>query len=371
MASESTPFSESLTAYKGYSELQDSLFFELVRVASGVSRSLSREPTAAEWDALYRMARRHGILGVLSDGINRLPQHQRPAKKLLFAWLLAAENIVKGNRLVDARLARHLGLLAERGFACCLLKGQGLGAYYPDPSLRTPGDLDLWVAAHRTRVIRFVRGRFPGVPVVYHHVEYPADRNIRIELHFTPTWMFDYFSNRRLQRFFSREARRHFSNRAVLADGTEIACPTADFNCVYLLVHLYRHLFSERISLKQLMDYHMMLRSAVLMQSERLSIVAIIRKLHLMRFCRAVMYVLQEIFELEDEYLLVPPDSRVGAFLVGEMMRNSESAGSALHRTVGRLRRNIELTKYYPHEVLWRPVFKCWQYVWRLRNDYL
>ena len=38
--------------------------------------------------------------------------------------------------------------------------------------------------------------------------------------------------------------------------GERIACPTRDFNAVFLLIHIYRHFFDEGIGLRQLMDYY-------------------------------------------------------------------------------------------------------------------
>ena len=42
--------------------------------------------------------------------------------------------------------------------------------------------------------------------------------------------------------------------------------------------------------------------------------------LHLTGFCRAVMYVLKEKLGLEDRYLLMEPDAKLGEFLFNEIM---------------------------------------------------
>ena len=50
------------------------------------------------------------------------------------------------------------------------------------------------------------------------------------------------------------------SNVVTLPDGYgEITVPTMSFNVIYILSHLYRHVFTEGIGLRQLIDYYFVL----------------------------------------------------------------------------------------------------------------
>ncbi len=66
--------------------------------------------------------------------------------------------------------------------------------------------------------------------------------------------------NHRLQKWLERNADLQCSNIVSLPDGAgEMATPTASFNAVYQLCHLYHHLFDEGIGLRQIIDYYYVL----------------------------------------------------------------------------------------------------------------
>ena len=137
-------------------------------------------------------------------------------------------------------------------------------------------------------------------------------------------------------------------------------------NRVYLLVHIYRHLFDEGIGLRQLLDYHFVLRQPC-SEAEREEAVRCLERLHLKRFAGAVMYVLQTVFGLEDEHLLVPPSSGRGQRLLAEIMK----AGNFGQHDERMVSRNMGFLTDYPGEVLWSPLFKIWHYAWRSHHGYL
>ena len=148
----------------------------------------------------------------------------------------------------------------------------------------------------------------------------------------------------------------------------EVAVPTLAMNRVYLLVHIYRHLFDEGIGLRQLLDYHFVLRQPC-SEAEREEAVRCLERLHLKRFAGAVMYVLQTVFGLEDEHLLVPPSPGRGQRLLAEIMKagnfgqhDERIRHDANETPFGRFRRkvsrNMGFLTDYPGEVLWSPLFK-------------
>lgn len=64
---------------------------ELFKAALGIRNSLSRIPSDAEWVNVYKLAARHGFVGFLYGGIERLPNEQQPHKMLLLKWFGQAE----------------------------------------------------------------------------------------------------------------------------------------------------------------------------------------------------------------------------------------------------------------------------------------
>ena len=45
----------------------------------------------------------------------------------------------------------------NEGFANCILKGQGNALLYPDHYMRTPGDIDIYLAGGRKRVMQYIK----------------------------------------------------------------------------------------------------------------------------------------------------------------------------------------------------------------------
>ena len=109
---------------------------------------------------------------------------------------------------------------------------------------------------------------------------------------------------------------------------------------------------------------------------ERSAAMHTLRSLGMKRFTSAVMWVLQEVFGLDDKYLLTPPNEKEGHFLLNEIMRSGNfgqydqflrrtSNDSDLSYALRKLRRIFRFIRSYPSEVLWSPLFKIWHYFWR------
>ena len=171
----------------------------------------------------------------------------------------------------------------------------------------------------------------------------------------------------------------HFNRSGASLTGTVgasiIPTPTLAFNRVYILVHIYRHLFHEGIGLRQLLDYYFVLHQGFT-EEERTETMRTLRSLRMQRFTAAVMWVLQEVFAMDDRYLLTDPNEEEGRFLLSEIML----AGNFGHYDVRikrsakvtewglfcrRVGRNLRFLRSYPSEVLWSPFFKLWHAVFR------
>lgn len=383
------------------------LFFELLQVAIGNRTMLSHAPTAEEWRELYLLAQKQTMVGIAFRGVEQLPEAQRPPKALLMQWYMATERIKAMNADMDRKAVAVAGKFRSEGFPGVVLKGQGVAKLYerphPNPlprrgnsgtaenhpdgnskqensqlsikEYRTPGDIDIWLHGERKEILRYVRQHVPDCRPVYHHVDFPVINGLDIEVHFTPSWMNSPVTNRRLQRFFDGE-RLRVKGEGFEAKGQQLPVPSLDFNRVYILVHIYRHLFHEGIGLRQLLDYYFVLCQGFT-EEERAETMCTLRSLKMQRFAAAVMWVLQEVYGMDDRYLLTAPDEREGRFLLSEIMLagnfghyderlQHERGESALHWGLRKVKRNFRFVSSYPSEVLWSPIFKLWHWVWRM-----
>lgn len=160
----------------------------------------------------------------------------------------------------------------------------------------------------------------PVREIVYHHADFPVLKDTEIEVHFTPSWMNDFPTDRRLQKYFRENMPRQLLHTVELPEGAgRIAVPTPDMNRIYILLHIYRHLFDEGVGLRQLLDYYFVL-CVPCSEEEKAQTLHMLDRLHMTRFASAVMYVLREVFGLEESRLLLPPSPLYGVRLLDEIM---------------------------------------------------
>ena len=372
---------------------QQKIFFDFLRFCIGSAKEIPGSLKEVDWKELYAIAKKQALLGVLFHGIRRLPKELAPEQKLLMQWMVMAEQIRKQNIRLFLDSVTVCQNFENEGFANCILKGQGNALLYPDPYMRTPGDIDIYLSGGRKKIMKYVDRVCPNQVMRYHHVDFPVMKTA-IEVHFTPSYMFCPIYNQRMQKWFEEVMGEQCNHRVSLPDGYgEIHVPQASFNVIYILSHLYRHIFTEGIGLRQLLDYYLVLvkwhtdltnltdsnKSLPQMTQINTDLDALRHKLKylgLWKFAQAVMYVLHEVFGLSEDRMIAPMDEREGRFLLDEIMRGgnfgqyddrmgSKVGESKIHRYFRMNLRNLRFVKHYPTEALSEPLFRTWFAVWK------
>ena len=236
---------------------QQKIFFDFLRFCIGSAKEIPDSLKDADWKELYVIAKKQCLVGVLLDGIKKLPAEQVGMKKgLLLQWMAESQMLEKANiRLNDAAI-QVSDWFRKKGFRTCILKGQGNALMYPNPYSRTPGDIDIWVEGGDKRVISFVRSISPHEKACYHHIEFPSYKGVEVEVHYRPSFLLCFWHNRKLQKYYERVKEEQFSHRVMLGEQGEIAIPTVEFNLIFQLTHIFSHLMNEGIGLRQLVDYY-------------------------------------------------------------------------------------------------------------------
>ena len=356
---------------------QHQIFFDFLRFCIGSESEIPSSLKEADWKELYRIAQKQALLGVLFCGIQRLPKNLVPEQKLLMQWMGMAQKIRQQNIRLFIDSAKVCKKFKEVGFRNCILKGQGNALLYPDPYMRTSGDIDIYIDGGRNRVMQYINKVCSNQVMRYHHVDFPVMKTA-IEVHFTPSYMFFPVHNRRMQKWFKKVMDLQCSNIVALPDGYgEITVPTMSFNVIYILSHLYRHVFTEGIGLRQLIDYYF-----VLVKSEERKVKNLtalqreLKYLGLWKFAGAVMYVLHEALGLPEAKMIAPIDVNEGRFLLAEIMQGGnfgqydtrlgikENEGK-LHRYLRMSLRNLRFVIHYPTEALSEPLFRTWFALWK------
>ena len=239
---------------------QYQIFFDFLRFCIGPAKEIPGSLKEVDWKELYAIAKKQCLVGVLFDGIKKLPaEHVGMKKEQLLQWMAESQMLEKANvRLNDAAI-QVSEWFRKKGFRTCILKGQGNALMYPNPYSRTPGDIDIWVEGGDKRVISFVRSISPHEKACYHHIEFPSYKGVEVEVHYRPSFLLCFWHDRKLQKYYERVKEKQFSHRVMLGEQGEIAIPTVEFNLIFQLTHIFSHLMNEGIGLRQLVDYYYVL----------------------------------------------------------------------------------------------------------------
>ena len=372
---------------------QQKIFFDFLRFCIGSVKDIPGSLKEVDWKELYAIAKKQALLGVLFCGIQRLPKELAPEQKLLMQWMVMAEQIRKQNIRQFLDSVKVCKNFENKGFANCILKGQGNALLYPDPYMRTPGDIDIYLSGGRRKIMKYVDQMCPNQVMRYHHVDFPVMKTA-IEVHFTPSYMFFPIHNSRMQKWFKEVMGEQCNHRVSLPDGYgEIHVPQVSFNVIYILSHLHRHIFTEGIGLRQLLDYYFVLvkwhtdltnltdsnKSLPQMTQINTDLDTLrheLKYLGLWKFTQAVMFVTKEVFGLSEDRMIAPMDEREGRFLLDEIMRGgnfgqydtrlgSKENEGKLHRYLRMSLRNLRFVKHYPTEALSEPLFRTWFALWK------
>lgn len=360
-------------------------FFELLQVSLGTREKLSRVPSNVQWGKLKEESMRQTVMGVMLDGIERLPKEQRPSFNCLLDWIGGVQ-VIEATYQHHCERARLLtSLFRAGGYSSCVLKGIGTAQLYPEPARRQCGDIDLWVSGRRKDVVAWLRTQCENDHQKWHHVEAKLFEDVKVEVHFHPVWLYNPFYNRRLQRWF-RELKdvqmEDSSNESYESREMGFNYPTAEFNVVYSLVHTFHHLMDEGVGLRHIVDYFYILKCFLAENTgyiQNMEIISALQRFGLSTFLGAMMYVLKEACGMAQEDLLFKPDCNAGRFLLDEIMLAGNFGHydarivrpkdeSFLHRNIRKFKRQLRFLRYYPGEVLCAPLWKTWHWCWRQVN---
>lgn len=362
--------------------MNEELFRELLLISIGKRGSFSLVPTTEDWHGLFFLAKKQALLGVCFEGIQMvMDSHSEQLvnlpPNLRLQWIGIAAMTQERNRLMNRRCVELQHAMASDGFRTCILKGQGVASFYDSLALlRQSGDIDIYVDADRATVLKYLKDK--GIPndgwdYVHAHPRFFGD--VEVELHYRLNVFRNLFLNRKFQKFTEESKAEFFYNTILLADAGEITIPSDWMNLFYLLNHVYRHLFSEGIGLRQVMDYYFTLKSISLSPDDNKKLLMVVRNFGMERFACGLMWVLSDAFCMEENFMPWVPEEKEGRFILEDIMqggnfgkldsRYGKPNDSKIRKFFATLRRSLHLLTHYPSESLWNPVYYIWHFSWK------
>ena len=366
----------------------EQLFFELLRVAIKVQNTLSRIPSAEEWDKLYRMSKKQSLVGISFAGIQRVVEYEKiyhcgMPELLYFTWMGMAAKIQQRNEVVNRQCVELQEKLSADGFRSYIMKGQAVGSLYGQIGLlRQSGDIDVFLEGGLNNVLAYAR-TYGGVAKVNElEMSVSIFPDTEVEFHYRPFIMRNPFKNRRLQKYFESQEKKQFSNYLILDKEKElsICAPTVEFNLVHQLVHTYHHFITEGVGLRQLMDYYFVIQASNAEDIRECK--KIVENLGLNRFASALMWVIKTVFVGHDNDIFFPwrPNEKDGRLLLEEILL-SGNFGHTDERA-----KNIQTSRWkafwyvngktfrfwrFDHWAwFWSPLWRCYYFAWRIMKGF-
>lgn len=235
--------------------------------------------------SLYKESRLQTVVGLAFDA---LPSEVADIDANLYAeWRLFTIHIMQQNlRLEIADAALHK-LLQENKVPHCTIKGTASAAYYPNPTLRQMGDIDLLVNKNhfrKTKQLMLNDGFIDGNHDTPFHSALKKN-GIIYELHHSQLPL-------NLSRRLFPRLTEHLISSSVehKSDIGTLLVPDKYHHGLSMLLHIYRHLeVGEGVGLRHLCDWAVFVNS--IDEAEFVNIFeARLKKCGLWKFCRVLSY---------------------------------------------------------------------------------
>lgn len=376
-------------------------FFLILQAAIGKPVRLSHSLSDDEWQEMFELAQKQALLGIAFEGVKNLPQEQWPKGGMVLKWTMAAEAIKHRNRQTTDVCLRLTEIMSKEGFDTCILKGQANHVYYDRlidgvslGMLRVCGDVDAWIwpkekILHPVKcIIDYCQRKNILISLCHLHAEVKPIGGVPVEIHFRPSFLNAPWRNRSFQKLFKVAV---FEN-AKIDDIGIVKKLRVDYDLVFQMNHIYRHLLDEGVGLRQFFDFYVLLKDynkerivrKELMGKEE--IMKIISSCGMKRFATALMFVLKKIFHVGNDELICGISEKDGLFLLNEIMMAGNfghydirmndievrkgKLSFQLQRASRRFMRNLRFLSSYPEEVICEPFARVYHFVWRKSGLY-
>lgn len=229
-------------------------FFSLVRLGIG-NASVVQMPEQIDWNELEDLAAKQGLSAAMVDGIEKLPENQRPPKLILLQWigeaLLGSEYQYE---LYCRAIAKLAGFYNEHGFKMMVLKGYACSLDWPKPKHRPCGDIDIWLfgKCHEADAL-LVKEKGVEIDSSHHHHTVFRWRDFIVENHYDFVNAYAHKSNQKLEKVLKNLGQN--DSYFVELYGEKVYLPSPDLHALFLIRHAALHFAAEGVTLRQILDW--------------------------------------------------------------------------------------------------------------------
>lgn len=242
--------------------------FALLRLGLGTS-AIEKENLsdfimlpAEKWASLGEMARKQGVLGIMLDGIDKINNTSYGLTRELKAnqkleWIGEVLQIEQMNRQQTMVMNELAEKWIQNGCCVMVMKGQANGLFYPNPTHRSPGDIDCYLFENYALGNDIARKKGAIVDDGwYKHSQIHYKKEI-----FENHQFFVHTREGKRSKLLQKEMFEALNtDKWECFPNSRICIPPAQWNAMFLTYHACGHFITEGLRLKQVLDWAMFLR---------------------------------------------------------------------------------------------------------------
>lgn len=256
--------------------MKGDIIFPLLRLGLGTSTDFQKEnisdllvATEQCWGQLKEMANFQGVSAIVLDGLHVVLNElgtscfnrtfsQEAWKVFILQWIGEVQQYYEAGNIQQMIVVDNIQKLwAEVGINMMLMKGLAIGAYYPEPKHRAPGDIDCFLFNDYVKGNEEAKKWANKVDEDWykHSVIYYKGQTIENHQYFVLTR--EGKSSKHLNQTLCNTLK---DTQFETLTGTSVLLPPPMFNATFLTYHALSHFLEEGLRLKQLVDWAMFLK---------------------------------------------------------------------------------------------------------------
>lgn len=217
-------------------------------------------PKSINWNVIEALAKRQGLLAIVLDGIEQLPEGLRPPKSALLQWIGSTLQEYEQRYVLYRRAIADLaGYYHEHGYKMMVLKGLACSLDWPKPEHRPCGDIDIWLFGRQKDAdkelaswLKSQNSRYEIDTGHQHHTVFEW-QGFMVENHYDFINVHHHQSHRGLESIFKELGMD--DSHYVEVGGKRVYIPSPNLHALFLLRHALNHFASIGISLRIVLDW--------------------------------------------------------------------------------------------------------------------
>lgn len=234
-------------------------FLTLVRLGIGCQTDVL--PSTLDWATIQVLAEQQGLAGIVLDGLDIVPNDQRPEKKDLFQLIGSVLQLEEQYAVQWKSACGMASLFANNAMRTYVLKGYVISECYPNPIHRNSADMDCFLVPAQSDFDAWGLGNdlishygfkvstgfyknstfyLPGLTVENHKFLTPFRGNKKLK---------------NLERVLQCYIRADKGEDII--DGTYLYRPPTIMTALFLIEHAYSHFLHEGLTWRHVLDWIM------------------------------------------------------------------------------------------------------------------